>query len=159
MLPVLSRASYVLVSIVRFNSRSAGTNFSILEMCMKFLELNHVALHVRDVETSCEFYEKVLHLKKIPRPAFNFPGAWYLLGEVQELHLIGGRDVDTNSRSRGNHYALMIDSMDEWENYFRENNIPYEERRTRPDGAYQIYVTDPDGYAIELCTPPGTATE
>jgi len=117
---------------------------------MKFLELNHVALHVKDVDKSCDFYENVLQLKKIPR---------YLLGEVQELHLIGGRDAETNSHSRGNHYALMIDSMDEWENYFRENDIPYEERRTRPDGAYQIYVTDPDGHAIELCTPPGTVPE
>jgi catechol 2,3-dioxygenase-like lactoylglutathione lyase family enzyme len=126
---------------------------------MKFLELNHVALHVKDVDKSCEFYENILQLKKIPRPSFKFPGAWYLLGKVQELHLIGGRDAATNSHSRGNHYALMIDNMDEWESYFRDNNIPYEERRTRPDGAYQIYVTDPDGHAIELCTPPDTASE
>jgi len=126
---------------------------------MKFLELNHVALHVQDVEKSCEFYENVLHLKKLPRPAFSFPGAWYQLGEVQELHLIGGRDGDTDSRSRGNHYALMVDNIDEWENHLRENNIGYEERRTRPDRAYQIFLKDPDGHAIELCTPPGTAPE
>jgi len=36
---------------------------------MKFLELNHVALHVKDVDKSCDFYENVLQLKKIPRRA------------------------------------------------------------------------------------------
>jgi lactoylglutathione lyase len=126
---------------------------------MKFHELNHVALHVEDVEKSCDFYENVLHLEKIPRPAFNFPGAWYLLGEAQELHLIGNRDQPVSSNSRGNHYALVVDDIDEWENYFRENEVTYEPRRTRPDGAYQIYVADPDGHTIELCTPPGAAPQ
>ncbi len=119
---------------------------------MTHLELNHVALHVIDVEKSAEFYERVLRLEKIKRPGFNFPGAWFRLGAHQELHLIGDRSEPVNSKDRGNHYALMIDDMDEWERYFQENNIDYLPRRTRPDGAFQIYVTDPDGYFIELCT-------
>lgn len=125
---------------------------------MRFLELNHVALHVHDVAASCRFYEQVLRLEAIPRPAFNFPGAWYQLGTQQELHLIGDRRDPVHSHSRGNHFALMVDSMDEWEAWFRQIQQPYEPRRTRPDGAFQIYVTDPDGHAIELCTPPGAST-
>lgn len=119
---------------------------------MTVLELNHVALHVADVEKSSDFYERVLRLEKIKRPAFNFPGAWYRLGAHQELHLIGDREGAVNSKDRGNHYALMIDDMDAWESYFNANAIEYLPRRTRPDGAFQIYVTDPDGYFIELCT-------
>lgn len=119
---------------------------------MTHLELNHVAIHVQDVEASCAFYEKVLRLQRIKRPAFNFPGAWFRLGAHQELHLIGERTEPVQSHSRGNHYALMIDDMDAWEAYFKENQIEYLPRRTRPDGAFQIYVTDPDGHAIELCT-------
>ncbi len=124
---------------------------------MKITQLDHVAIHVHDVQRSCEFYEKVLRLKAIPRPAFDFPGAWFQLGETQELHLIGERTASVVSASRGNHYALMVDDMDTWEQYFQQHGIAYEPRRTRPDGAYQIYVTDPDGHAIELCTPPGMA--
>ena len=119
---------------------------------MTLLELNHVALHVKDVEKSCEFYEKVLRLPRMKRPDFNFPGAWFRLGAHQELHLIGNRKLAVNSNDRGNHYALMVDDMDAWEDFFKENNIEYLPRRTRPDGAFQIYVTDPDGYFIELCT-------
>ena len=60
---------------------------------MTHYELNHVALHVADVEKSSEFYADVLKLEPMERPAFEFPGAWFRLGDFQELHLIGGRDA------------------------------------------------------------------
>jgi len=126
---------------------------------MKFVQLDHVAIHVQDVQRSCDFYERVLRLEPIPRPSFKFPGAWYRLGETQELHLIGNRDAPVNSHSRGNHYALMVDDMDQWEAHFQSQGVDYVRRRIRPDGAYQIYVADPDGHFIELCTPPGTANQ
>lgn len=119
---------------------------------MTILELNHIAIHVADVEQSCQFYEKVLQLNRMKRPAFSFPGAWFRLGAHQELHLIGGRTEPANNHDRGSHLALMIDDMDAWEAYFTDMGVSYLPRRTRPDGAFQIYVTDPDGYYIELCT-------
>ncbi len=124
---------------------------------MKHLQLNHVAIHVADVEKSCAFYERALQLERIPRPAFSFPGAWYRLGVDQDLHIIGGRTQATISHNRGNHYALLVDDIDAWEQYFRAEQIEYVPRRIRPDGAYQIYIVDPDGHYIELCTPPGAA--
>jgi len=124
---------------------------------MIFTELNHVALHVSDVEASRDFYERVLKLETIPRPGFNFPGEWYRLGREQELHLIGDRSQSVVSHDRGTHFALMVDDMDAWEAHLDEIGQAYLPRRTRPDGAYQIYVVDPDGHYIEFCTPPGTA--
>lgn len=124
---------------------------------MRLLQLDHVAIHVGDVEQSCDFYENVLQLESIPRPAFAFPGAWFRLGEGQELHLIGNRDQDVHSHYRGTHFALLVDDMDAWEGHFRELGLNYTPRRIRPDRAYQINVTDPDGFCIELCTSPGTA--
>ena len=56
---------------------------------MKVLELNHVAIHVADVERSAAFYREVLRLEPLPRPAFDYPGAWFRLGARQELHLLG----------------------------------------------------------------------
>ncbi len=47
---------------------------------MKQLQLNHVALHVADVELSCRFYCEVLQLEQIVRPAFDFPGAGFAWG-------------------------------------------------------------------------------
>ena len=46
----------------------------------------------------------------------------------------------------------MIDDMDAWEQDLQARGIPYLPRRTRPDGALQIYLVDPDGHYLELCT-------
>ena len=52
-------------------------------------ELNHIAIFVSDLERSSKFYSEIIGLKKIPRPAFDFPGEWFKIGAVQQLHLIG----------------------------------------------------------------------
>ncbi len=121
---------------------------------MKTVELNHVAIHVADVERSCNFYGNVMQLEKLPRPAFDFDGAWFRLGAIQELHIIGNRTLDVVAAPRGNHFALMVDHLDDWESHLRENDIEMYPRRVRPDGAQQLFLHDPDGHAIELCTPP-----
>ena len=81
---------------------------------MKIKELNHVAIHVTDVEKSSRFYHEVLRLEPIPRPAFTFPGAWFRLGVHQELHIIGDRTEPVFSHNRGNHFALRVDDLDAW---------------------------------------------
>ena len=121
---------------------------------MTHYELNHVALHVADVEKSCELYLNTLKLETKERPAFDFPGAWFRLGDLQELHLVCGLENAGNSQPRSNHLALRADNLDEWEEYFRSIEQEYVSRRIRPDGAFQIYVADPDGHHIELFTGP-----
>lgn len=119
---------------------------------MRISQLNHIALHVEDVEKSCAFYRDVLQLPEISRPAFDFPGAWFALGdEGQQLHLIGERDKPVHSQSRGTHYALRVENIEEVEKQFRQQGANFLGPRPRPDGAKQIFLQDPDGYWIELC--------
>lgn len=122
------------------------------------VQLDHVALHVADVERSCDFYSRVLQLQPLPRPAFDFPGAWYRLGVQQELHLIGDRREEVNSHHRGNHFALQVDDIEAWERHFDAISFRYQRRQLRPDGATQIFLTDPDGHWIEICTCPTAAS-
>jgi catechol 2,3-dioxygenase-like lactoylglutathione lyase family enzyme len=117
---------------------------------MQVLELNHVALHVSDLEVACRFYQNILRLEPLPRPAFTFPGAWFRLGKQQELHLIGERTEPVHSHNRGNHFALRVDNLDEWETHLQKVNADLRPRKKRPDGAQQIFLRDPDGHIIEL---------
>jgi catechol 2,3-dioxygenase-like lactoylglutathione lyase family enzyme len=121
---------------------------------MQVGSLNHVALHVEDVDASVAFYRDVMRFPQLERPAFDFPGAWFRLGQDQELHLIGNRDAPVHSANRGNHFALLVSDLDSWERHLDQVKATRMERRIRPDGAEQIFVCDPDGYWLELCTPP-----
>lgn len=122
---------------------------------MQIRELNHVAIEVADVERAVDFYSRVLRLESLPRPAFNFPGHWFRLGQTQELHIIGPRGEPTHAGSRGNHFALMVDDIDAWEAQLTRTGAQFMPKKSRPDGAFQIFVQDPDGHFIELCTRSG----
>ncbi len=124
---------------------------------MQIERIDHVALHVADVAVSCRFYESILGLPPLPRPAFDFPGAWFRLGEQQELHLIGGRSHDIQSHNRGTHFALRVADLDAWERHLSAMGARFLPRKLRPDGATQIFVIDPDGHYIELCRPAARA--
>jgi catechol 2,3-dioxygenase-like lactoylglutathione lyase family enzyme len=121
---------------------------------MIIAELNHVALHVSDVERSIRFYLLVLRLERLARPNFDFPGAWFRLGIYQELHLIGDRKETIHSGSRGNHFALKVEDLPAWNQHLIETGTEFRGPKPRPDGALQIFLRDPDGHVIELFTPP-----
>lgn len=122
---------------------------------MNISQLDHVAIHVADVENSKRFYIDVLHLEELPRPAFDFPGAWFALG-AHELHLIGNRDSEVNSHHRGTHFAVRVDDVDPVAKRLEECGLDFILKH-RPDGAKQIFVQDPDGHYMEFCQPPAEA--
>lgn len=117
---------------------------------MHIRELNHVAIHVADVERSRRFYGQVLGLPELERPAFDFPGAWFALGK-QELHIIGTRpdDEPVCSHNRGNHFALAVDDGSAVQAHLEARGVAMK-HNIRPDGARQIFIADPDGFVIEF---------
>ena len=116
---------------------------------MEIEELNHVAIYVKDVERSCKFYQDTLGLERLPRPAFDFPGAWFRLGARQELHLIGNRQEELIFHRR-HHFALKVRSAEAAKDHLQEQAVQFSGPKSRPDGATQIFLQDPDGYFIEL---------
>jgi len=121
---------------------------------MKIQELNHIAIYVANVNTSIKFYHETLQLELIPRPAFNFPGAWFRLGSSQELHLIGDRGTPFIRTNENNHFALRVDDLEGWERHLQKVGANHRPKKQRPDGAWQIFLSDPDEHVIELFTPP-----
>ena len=119
---------------------------------MTIIELNHVALFVADVERSARFYRDGLGLALLPRPDFDFPGAWFRLGAQQELHLIGGRlKGPADDSSRGGHFALQVADVPGVAAELKAKGIGFRGPGRRPDGALQIFLEDPDGHVVELC--------
>jgi len=120
---------------------------------MSALVLDHVALHVTDVERSLGFYRDALGWRELPRPAFDFPGAWLAIGEHYELHLIGGKQLPDPLPVFG-HYAMRTADIQGIAERLRAAGLEFRGPNPRPDGWLQIFVRDPDGHLIEFNQPP-----
>ena len=116
--------------------------------------LHHVAVCVTDLARAKQFYEGILGLKEIPRPPFDFGGAWYELGAGQ-LHLIVHPPTLTMRRTtdidaKDGHLAIRVASYHEALAHLKRLGIECLERPRNLTPWPQIYVTDPDGNVIEL---------
>lgn len=114
--------------------------------------LHHVALAVRDAERSIAFYRDVLGFAELPRPPFDFRGAWlYRCG--MQIHLIenpaGAPSPDAEIDTRGDHVAFAADDVAAARELLAARGIPFLER-VNAGGIRQLFFHDPDGHAVEI---------
>ncbi len=126
----------------------------VLNAQIEITGYNHVALSVANIDSSAQFYREILGLTPIEVPENLIAiRAWFKIAPGQELHLLAGRtDRVSNNDRNGAHFALSIPNADPVEDFLKSKGIPYH-RQQRFDKAWQIYITDPDGYVIELNEP------
>jgi len=65
------------------------------------------------------------------------------------FHLIGNRDRPIGQRS--GHFALLVSDIEAAAERLRIAGVEFRGPKPRPDGALQIFTSDPDGNTIELC--------
>lgn len=125
--------------------------------------IDHVTIVASDLERSARFYTEVLGMAEVERPAFGFPGRWLQAGSTQvHLNLEGERAGPAGlprrggtSLSAGFHYAFEVDDCAAAMARVEELGVPIAEGpKTRPDGARQFYIHDPDGHLVELFSLP-----
>ncbi len=121
--------------------------------------IDHASFVVRDLEASRRFYVDVLGMREVARPAFSFGGAWFQAGETL-VHLIEQHDQsarasggDSAGSTRCDHLAFLVDDARAAAEQLKAAAVPLlDDVKARPDGAFQVFVLDPDGHAIELCS-------
>lgn len=123
--------------------------------------LDHVTLVVKDLESSKAFYCGLLGMQDVPRPAFSFAGKWFQAGDTQ-IHLILEHEISGPAghirsgevTTRNHHFAFLVEDVAtcfEAAKAAAANIVS--EPKSRPDGAVQLFLQDPDGYVVELCQP------
>ncbi len=125
-------------------------------------QIDHVTLVVEDLSRSRAFYVDLLGMTEVARPAFSFPGAWFQAGSTLvhliEAHEGSGRpgvDPDRAHGSRCHHLAFSVEDAAAAAEHLQECGIPIiGDVRRRPDGAVQVFLPDPDGHIVELCSEP-----
>lgn len=117
---------------------------------------NHIALSVKDVDESIEFYQKVLQLQEIKNTASDSKTRWLAFGEGKQLHLIPRPNAEIKM-NKAVHFALTTPDLDSFIIYLQELNIDYSDWPDTPnkdyirkDGIRQVYFQDPNGYWIEI---------
>lgn len=120
---------------------------------IELVRLHHVSFAVKDLDRSREFFGNVVGLSEIPRPAFDFRGAWFAIGDRQ-LHLIEQKDPGggavSGRISRSDHMALEVADVDAVRKTLDEAGIPYQAGGNEALGFTQVFCSDPDGHTIEF---------
>jgi ketosteroid isomerase-like protein/catechol 2,3-dioxygenase-like lactoylglutathione lyase family enzyme len=120
------------------------------------ISFNHLAISVKDVNRSAEFYKTVLMLPEITNRSAIEGIRWFALSDGRELHLISviKENVSTN---KAVHVGLTTNAFDVILKRLVELKIPYSDWPGKPntvniraDGIKQIFFQDPDGYWIEV---------
>ena len=127
--------------------------------------IDHVTLVVRDVGASRRFYVELLGMTEVARPAFSFGGAWFRAGATF-IHLIEEHDRSGPAgypievlvkSSRNHHFAFEVDDARACATTLKQLGVALlDDAKLRPDGAVQVFLVDPDGHVVELCTSPAT---
>jgi len=141
----------ILLLILQISGLTLGqdsTDFSV--------SLNHLALSVKDVNQSADFYKNTLNLKEITNKTKIDGIRWFSLGEGKELHLISILK-DEVVINKAVHFALTTSNFDSFINKLESMKIEYSDWpgtlnkiNIRADGIKQVFFQDPNGYWIEV---------
>jgi catechol 2,3-dioxygenase-like lactoylglutathione lyase family enzyme len=114
----------------------------------------HVSLVVSDLKRARVFYEQILGLTPMRRPAdLTHRGVWYFLGP-QELHLIEACDTNINPLQ---HVAIEVTDIRAARAALQAHKIhTVTDLKAGSSGYHATYCYDPDGNRIELCQPIGS---
>lgn len=118
--------------------------------------LDHVAINVRDLEISAEWYQRVLGLKKYKLPKWGeFPV--FLLAGKSGVALFPAKSIDmprdsTFRELKIDHFAFNLskENFEKAAKRYTELKLDF----TIKDHFYfhSLYTKDPDGHTVELTT-------
>ncbi|HSF45794.1 MAG TPA: VOC family protein [Chitinophagaceae bacterium] len=118
--------------------------------------LNHIAFFVKDLQRSTNFYRDIIGLDTIPEPFHDGRHTWFQIGPKSHLHIISG-ETKTMVREKTSHVCFSVPDMNSFLEKINKAGIPYEDWAgkkqsvtNRVDGVKQIYLTDPDGFWLEI---------
>lgn len=131
---------------------------------MKIAAIHHVSLTVTDLDRSRRFFQEILGLEEIERPAFPTPGAWFQVGPHQQLHLLVSEDPTFRGPKPLDptdiHFAARVVSFSAARVFLREKGFSEDAdpaahhfMLARPHSAAgfpQIHILDPDRHVIEI---------
>ncbi len=114
--------------------------------------VNHVGLPITGRAESVKMYRDTVGLKVIPHQVDGNTLAWTECLDGSMVHLIDPPE-DPTGRDGRQHVAFEVEDFDAVVEALAEAGIPLaNEPGVRHDGQRHLFVYDPDGNRIEICT-------
>ncbi len=114
--------------------------------------LDHVAIRVKDLELSSQWYVETLGLKKVQLDKWGAYPIFLLSGKTGVALFPLNKDEQEAPQSAIDHFAFNIsnESFEKAMEQFNALGVPFQFK----DHFYfhSIYLTDPDGHIVELTT-------
>jgi lactoylglutathione lyase len=116
------------------------------------MSLLHAAIDVSDMEATTAFYGDVLGFEPVAElEAGGVTNVFYGHGDEMELQFVPAEgDVVT---SAPNHIAVEVDDVDALVAELGEDRVERGPFDVDEFGLYVAFVTDPDGYTVEIIQP------
>ncbi len=119
------------------------------------LRIHHVTLMVDDLEAARRFYVDELGLSEPERKNIDYPGAFLVVNDRQQLHLAEFADRPPSFRG---HFCLRVAPLLPLFHRMRELGAldisPWGRIRRLPNGSFQCYARDPAGNLVEFTSEP-----
>ncbi|NYE05178.1 lactoylglutathione lyase [Bacillus niacini] len=114
------------------------------------MHFHHIAIEVKDLETSAAFYQKYIGLQEESRFLFGGEKIIFLKADNFRMELISTTEQSSNNHS-SIHLCFEVDSIDDVTQHFNENGIfaidgPYK----LENGWETIFYQGPENEIIEF---------
>jgi catechol 2,3-dioxygenase-like lactoylglutathione lyase family enzyme len=131
---------------------------------MPLSHLEHYLIQSADLETTKDWYVRVLGMSEGPHPDFGVPVYWLYLGGRDVLHLTEGGPKISDARKRYlgqeseatqgsgviDHVAFRATGLGEMIDHLRRLGVAFKERQADAQALYQLFLFDPNGVKVEL---------
>ena len=114
--------------------------------------IQHVNVHVDDLDAAVAFYREVLGLPLDATPDQGFPSQFFRLDGGQQIHM---NQIEDAQQFRG-HFCLVLP---DFQGIFHRAKAagaidvkPWGKVRRLPSGKMQMFVRDPSGNLIEIAS-------
>lgn len=124
---------------------------------MPLKKLEHVGIQVRDLDTTIEFYTKVLGLELLEKqdhvdPVIKLAFLGFSDSDETVIELISGYNPNLPTEGKVHHIAFAVENLEDEIARIKEHEVTFvdEAITTLPSGARYVFFLGPDGEWIEL---------
>lgn len=116
------------------------------------MKLAHVTIMIKDLDTSLNFYEKILGLPVVQRFSAGPDQEFVFLGEGESLiELIYNKNIEEVNIGQDISIGFGVEDLDEMMTHIKDNGIEIESGPFQPNESTRFFfVLDPNGVKVQF---------